>query len=115
MRQLVIAAKAAVAQGNWYEALAIALTMPVIRGRVETRQRVRRRVSSSGMTGSCSSAIRLVSARPAGTALSSAAWIVAHCGARSCTRANLESMTSVPGKRCDTSISLRRAKDFSFT
>ncbi|SFH43949.1 hypothetical protein SAMN05216299_1138 [Nitrosospira sp. Nsp14] len=35
MRQFVIAARAAVAQGNWYAALAIALTMPDICGRIE--------------------------------------------------------------------------------
>ena len=35
MRELVIAAEAAVAQGNWHAALAIALTMPGICGRIE--------------------------------------------------------------------------------
>ena len=36
MYQFVIAARAAVAQGNWYAALALALTMPDICGRIES-------------------------------------------------------------------------------
>ncbi|WON73879.1 hypothetical protein [Nitrosospira sp. Is2] len=36
MHQFVTATKAAVAQGNWYAALAIALTMPDICGRIES-------------------------------------------------------------------------------
>lgn len=35
MRELVIAAEAAVAQGNWHAALAIGLAMPGICGRIE--------------------------------------------------------------------------------
>ena len=106
MQRFIDATKAAVATGNWYAAIALALTMPDICGRLKRPQKnhkrlqqKRKRALSLGSISSYSRTISLESARPTYRTHSYVGPIAMHCDVRSCIRVSSELTIGALGLR----------------
>jgi hypothetical protein len=114
VNQFVNAVRSAVASGNWYAALMLALTMPDICGRLESPENHPRRAASLGTTSSCFDAIRLRSL--ATTCIHfSPAQIATRFDAPTCIKGSSALKTSAREKCSTESTSLRRGDVASYT